>query len=156
VLVEDVHFLRSLDHVQIIGETVHALRSLQESYLLIVASNQSGVGRGYFDMQTLDEINRAIAARLADSGVTLDGVYCCPHLPEVGCACRKPAPGMLRRAAADWGLDLTTSWMVGDRTTDLDAGRAAGANAFLLPLDSRADAWARLTTLLACEAERIN
>ncbi len=102
VLVEDVHFLRSLDHVQIIGETVHALRSLQESYLLIVASNQSGVGRGYFDIATLDEINRAVVAHLAE------------------------------------------------------AGRAAGAHPFLLPLDSRADAWARLTTLLACEAERTN
>ena len=108
-----------------------------------------GWGRGYFDMHTLEEINRAIAARLADAGVALDGVYCCPHHPAWGCTCRKPAPGMLLRAAADWELDLTTSHMLGDRPTDLEAGRAAGANAFLLPLDSRADAWARLTTLLA-------
>ena len=149
VLVEDVHFLRRVDQVQIVSETVNALRTLQQSYLLIVASNQSGVGRGYFDLETLEEINRTIAARLADAGVALDGVYCCPHHPAWGCTCRKPAPGMLLRAAADWELDLTTSHMLGDRPTDLEAGRAAGANAFLLPLDSRADAWARLTTLLA-------
>ncbi len=144
-----MHFLHSLDDVRIIGETVNALRSLQESYLLIVASNQSGVGRGYFDMETLDAINRAIVARLAEAGVALDGVYCCPHHPSDGCTCRKPAPGMLLRAAADWDLDLTNSHMLGDRPTDLEAGRAAGAHPFLLPLDSRADAWARLTTLLA-------
>jgi D-glycero-D-manno-heptose 1,7-bisphosphate phosphatase len=149
VLVEDVHYLRRLDQVQVIGATVNALRTLQERYLLIVASNQSGVGRGYFDVATLDEINHAVVARLADAGVALDGVYCCPHLPEAGCVCRKPAPGMLLRAAVDWGLDLTTSCMVGDRATDLEAGRAAGTQAFLLPTHARADAWTRLITLLA-------
>jgi D-glycero-D-manno-heptose 1,7-bisphosphate phosphatase len=149
VLVEDVHFLRRVDQVQIIGETVNALRTLQQGYLLIVASNQSGVGRGYFDIATLDDINREIVEQLAHAGVAIDGVYCCAHQPEAGCTCRKPAPGMLLRAAADWDLDLQTSHMVGDRATDLEAGRAAGAHAFLLPTDSRADAWARLTSLLA-------
>src|SRR4030088_2517341 len=69
VLVEDVHFLRRVDQVQIVSETVNALRTLQQSYLLIVASNQSGVGRGYFDLETLEEINRTIAPRLEEAGV---------------------------------------------------------------------------------------
>jgi histidinol-phosphate phosphatase family protein len=149
VLVEDVHFVRHVHQVHIIGETVDALRALQERYLLIVASNQSGVGRGYLDTAMLEEINRAVVARLAEAGVALDGVYYCPHLPAAGCACRKPAPGMLLRAAAEWGLDMTTSYMVGDRATDLEAGHAAGVQAFLLPTHARADAWTRLTALLS-------
>jgi D-glycero-D-manno-heptose 1,7-bisphosphate phosphatase len=149
VLVEDVHFLCCVEQVQLIGETVDALRALQERYLLIVATNQSGVGRGYFGTERLNDINHAIAARLTDAGVDLDAVYYCPHLPEAGCACRKPAPGMLLRAAVDWELDLTTSYMVGDRATDLEAGRAAGTQAFLLPTQARADTWTRLIALLA-------
>jgi D-glycero-D-manno-heptose 1,7-bisphosphate phosphatase len=149
VLVEDVHFLCSVDQVKLVDAALAPLRKLQDRYLLVVASNQSGVGRGYLDTAMLETINREIIAQLGNAGVSIDGVYCCPHHPSAGCSCRKPAPGMLLRAAADWELDLTTSHMLGERPTDLEAGHAAGANAFLLPLDSRADAWARLTTLLA-------
>jgi D-glycero-D-manno-heptose 1,7-bisphosphate phosphatase len=148
VLMEDRHHLGDVNEVEIIDETAHALRTLQERYLLIVASNQSGVGRGYFSTATVDTINHAVVARLAELDVALDGVYYCPHMPLAGCPCRKPAPGILLSAAADWGLDLHASCMVGDRATDVEAGLAAGAQAFLLPAHARAAAWRRLIALL--------
>lgn len=146
VLVEDKHFLRDTAEICLIPETVAALQSLQEHYVLIVASNQSGVGRGYFDAKTVDTINAAIAAQLAWEGVRLDAVYYCPHAPGDGCACRKPAPGMLLRAAVDWGLDLAGSLLVGDRASDVAAGEAAGVATFLYPPTEREAVWARVTS----------
>jgi len=148
VLIEDKHFLRETSEICLIPETVAALRALQEHFVLIVASNQSGIGRGYFDAATVDTVNAAVAAQLASAGVTLDGVYYCPHVPEDGCACRKPAPGMLLRAAADWRLDLAGSFLVGDRSTDTAAGVAAGVEAFLMPPTERGAAWARVSAQL--------
>jgi D-glycero-D-manno-heptose 1,7-bisphosphate phosphatase len=156
VLVEDVHFLKSVDQIELVKESIEPLRELQQRYLLLVVTNQSGVARGYFDEPSVHTINREVTARLADHGVGIDGVYYCPHHPEGSvaayrrsCACRKPAPGMLLQAAADWQLDLPSSCMVGDRPSDLEAGRAAGARAFLLPPETRADAWVRLSNFLS-------
>jgi D-glycero-D-manno-heptose 1,7-bisphosphate phosphatase len=148
VLIEDRHFLRDASEICLIPETVAALQRLQEHYVLIVASNQSGIGRGYFDATTVNRVNLAMAAQLSTAGVRLDAVYYCPHVPDDNCTCRKPAPGMLLHAAADWKLDLPKSLLVGDRSTDLAAGEAAGVASFLLPATDREAAWAGVTARL--------
>ena len=111
-----------------------ALLSLRKAGLKLAAvTNQSGVARGIYKEADV----RALHAR-ADQflqerlGLALDGWYFCPHLPGAGCQCRKPSPGMLRRAAADLGIDLSRSYMVGDKAMDFMAGLGAGVKMSIL------------------------
>lgn len=108
-------------------------------YLLIVVSNQSGVARGYFGEEALQAVEARLRALLAAGSVELDGLYYCPHHPDGrvaeyrrDCACRKPKAGLLRRAAAEHGIDLERSWLVGDILDDVEAGRRAGCRTVLL------------------------
>lgn len=113
------------------GAALRLLRSL--GYRLYVVSNQSGVARGRFVEAALGPLFARLEAMLAGEGVTLDGVFWCPHHPAgvvapyaTDCACRKPRPGMLQRAAELHGIALEASWMVGDILDDIEAGRRAG------------------------------
>ena len=122
-----------------------ALRALQDAgYLLIVVSNQSGIGRGYYCEADVESLNQAVAQHLGSTvGVTLSGFYHCPHHPTEAegefrrqCDCRKPAPGMIRQAVRDHGIDLKTSLLVGDKDSDIEAGRAAGVARLFKVVDS--------------------
>jgi D-glycero-D-manno-heptose 1,7-bisphosphate phosphatase len=118
------------------------LRRLQTAgFRLIVITNQAGIARGYFGEPELAAMHAHLAAELARLGVRLDGVYFCPHHPEgvipelaVACDCRKPAPGMLLRAAAEHAIDLGRSWFVGDILDDVEAGNRAGCGTILVDL----------------------
>ena len=98
-------------------------------YALVVVTNQSGIARGLFDAKALLPVKARLAELL---GVPLAGFYHCPHGTDDGCACRKPAPGMLLEAAANLGIDLTRSWMIGDILNDVEAGRRAGCRTILV------------------------
>jgi D-glycero-D-manno-heptose 1,7-bisphosphate phosphatase len=87
----------------------------------VVVSNQSGVARGYFPVSVVEEINTRVQSLLGEAGASLDGMYYCPHHPDDGCTCRKPEPGMLQLAAEELGIDLPTSYMVGDKADDIGA-----------------------------------
>ena len=122
-----------------------ALRALQDAgYLLIVVSNQSGIGRGYYCEADVEFLNQAVAQHLGSTvGVTLSEFYHCPHHPTEAegefrrqCDCRKPAPGMIRQAVLDHGIDLKTSLLVGDKDSDIEAGRAAGVARLFKVVDS--------------------
>jgi D-glycero-D-manno-heptose 1,7-bisphosphate phosphatase len=119
------------------GPALRLLRSL--GYRLYVVSNQSGVARGRFGEEALPPLFARLEAMLAQEGVTLDGVFWCPHHPQgviarhaIDCACRKPQPGMLQQAAARHDIDLAASWMVGDILDDVEAGRRAGCRTVLI------------------------
>jgi D-glycero-D-manno-heptose 1,7-bisphosphate phosphatase len=108
-------------------------------YSLIVVSNQSGIARGYFSPAALVELEQHLRSRLAESGILLQGFYCCPHHPDgivapynIACNCRKPQPGLLLNAAADHAIDFRRSWMIGDILNDVEAGRAAGCRTILI------------------------
>src|SRR5439155_599131 len=105
----------------------------------VVVTNQAGIARGYFSAEVLRATNDALVAQLEDAGAHLDGIYVCPHHPTEGvppyrvvCDCRKPAPGLLERAAAELDLDLAASTMVGDKASDLVPARSVGAGAVLV------------------------
>ncbi len=104
---------------------VRGVRAL--GYEVIVVTNQPGLAKGTLTPAELEAVHRRLAALLAARGAALDAIYCCPHHPSVrACACRKPKPGLLRRAARERHIALRQSWMVGDGVVDVQAGRAAG------------------------------
>ena len=145
---DDGYVSRWEDFVLLPG-VVDALRLLQSlSFELVIVTNQSGIGRGYFNEAQYQHLTQSLKQALLDEGVTLAGVYHCPHHPQAAiaqyrkrCDCRKPAPGLLLAAASELDLDLGKSIMVGDKVSDMEAGEAAGvARLYRLvtgqPLDS--------------------
>lgn len=99
---------------------------------LIGISNQSGIGRGYFTMEDLKNLEAWVDGQLRAHKAQIDAWYYCPHRPDENCECRKPKPGLILRAARELDIDLENSWMLGDRLKDVQAGLAAGCHAGLI------------------------
>lgn len=119
--------------MELISGAVYAIRLINFLGLrAVVVSNQSGVGRGYFPLSTLEEANRRLKFLLGRGGAYLNGIYCCPHRPEDGCPCRKPKPGLLERAADELGIDLSSSYMVGDKVEDIEVIHRVGGKGILV------------------------
>jgi D-glycero-D-manno-heptose 1,7-bisphosphate phosphatase len=126
-------YVKSLAEVAFITGALEALARLaRHDMLMVIATNQSAIGRGLLARETADAINTYVRERIAAAGGRVDAVYMCPHQPEDNCACRKPAPGMLLDAARDLGIDLGASVMIGDALTDVLAARAAGVRPILV------------------------
>ena len=137
-LIEDVGYCKDPDCVRLMPGAANGLAKLERAgYSLVVVTNQSGIARGYFTRDDLAAVHARLQSELEIAGVRLDAIYYCPHLPEEGCECRKPRPGLLLQAAAEMNLDLKNSFMIGDRELDLLAGKAAGTFTILVTdLDS--------------------
>lgn len=132
-LIEDRDYLADPDEVVLLPGAAAAIGAANRAGVpVVLVSNQSGIGRGYFGEAELQAVNRRIETLLAAEGAHLDGLYHCPHAPDAGCDCRKPAPGMARQAAADLGLDLARAFVVGDKGADLDLARAVAATPLLV------------------------
>jgi len=139
-LIRDVGYLHRREQVEILPRVPQAMRLLRRrGFLLVVVTNQSAVARGRLTEEELDRIHDDLKARLAQEGARLDGIYYCPHHPtegsgqyKVACDCRKPNPGLVRRAAADLGLDLSFSYMVGDQQIDMELADRVGAKGILI------------------------
>lgn len=139
-LVEDVPYNVDPAGIRLMAGAVAGLFALHAAgYRVVVVSNQSGVARGFFEEPALRAVEAKLRELLEDVGVPLAGFYYCPHHPEGvvapyarRCECRKPAPGLLRRAAADLNLEIAASWMIGDILDDVEAGRAAGCRTVFL------------------------
>jgi histidinol-phosphate phosphatase family protein len=133
VIVEDRGYMRDPADIALLPGTAAALRGLQrEGWKLIVISNQSGVGRGLITVAEMGAVQARVVEVLRAEGVELTGAYFCPHHPDENCECRKPSPYLILKAAREHDVDLTRSWMIGDRESDLEAGRAAGCGHVLL------------------------
>ena len=141
----DHGYVSTWERFEFLPGVPEALRALQDAgYLIIVVSNQSGIGRGYYCEADVESLNQAVAQHLGSTvGVTLSEFYHCPHHPTEAkgefrrqCDCRKPAPGMIRQAVLDHGIDLKTSLLVGDKDSDIEAGRAAGVARLFKVVDS--------------------
>ncbi len=139
-IIENVPYNVDPERIRLNPGAEEGLRRLHEAgYLLIVVSNQAGVARGYFPESALLGVEERLRELLAAFGVPLAGFTYCPHHPEgsveglaMVCDCRKPAPGMIVRMAAEHGIDLSRSWMVGDILDDVQAGRGAGCRTILV------------------------
>lgn len=128
-IIEERNYLRDPDGVVLIPGAIEVVgRAHAEGYIVVVVTNQSGVGRGYM---TQDDV-RAVNSRVRDLGIAYDAVYYCPHRPDDDCRCRKPKPGMALDAARDFDIDLGRSIVVGDSVADVELGRAIGARTVLV------------------------
>lgn len=132
-LIRERHYLARVEDVELLPATARGLRLLNHVGLgLAVLTNQSGLSRGYFDETTLTAIHTRLTRQLAKEGVSLAGIYVCPHAPGDGCGCRKPQPGLALRAAAELQFDPATSFVIGDKPCDIELGRRLGATTFLV------------------------
>jgi histidinol-phosphate phosphatase family protein len=139
-LIADVGYCKDPDRIQLLPGVVEGLQRLSGSGLaIVVVTNQSGVGRGFFTENDLAAMHTRLRSELEQVGVSLRAIYYCPHLPEDGCSCRKPRPGLLLKAASELDLDLKTCFMIGDRELDLLAGRAAGTHTILVSNKERGE-----------------
>lgn len=133
-------YLFRAEEFEFIPGVPQALKRLQDAgFLLVVVTNQSGVARGYYTLEDVDILHRHMCSRLQKYGVTLAGIYVCPHHPTAGnppyrrdCECRKGRPGLLLQAAEELDIDLADSFMVGDKNSDIEAGENAGCHACLV------------------------
>jgi D-glycero-D-manno-heptose 1,7-bisphosphate phosphatase len=126
-IIEDVPYLANHEKVKLIAGVGECLAELQrQGYKLILISNQSGVGRGLIAAHELEKIHERLESLLAIHGVDLTSYHYCLHTPQDKCECRKPMPGMILDAIREFDLDIENSFMIGDKESDLLAGRNAG------------------------------
>ena len=160
----EVGYVNHVSRFRLYPWTVDAVRHVNRAgWLAVLVTNQAGVARGYFPESMIHEVHDTLRAALDAGGARLDAIYFCPHHPSVGeppyrqdCECRKPRPGMLRRAEAELGADLKRSWMVGDRHADLQVAWNVGARGALVrsgygrgEVEYRAPRWTRQPDLVA-------
>ena len=126
-------YLSDARAVELLPGAAAGIRRLRELGLAVaMVTNQSGIGRGYFSLETLQAIHGRLLELLRQSGATLDGIHFCPHHPDEGCACRKPGTGMLEAAAREHGASLADAFVLGDNACDIEAGRRVGATTVLV------------------------
>ena len=134
----EIGYLHEVDKLEVFANAAQAVKLIHEhGFLAVAVTNQAGVAKGYYPESDILPLHAAIQQRLLSAGgmdALIDGWYYCPHHPEFTgeCSCRKPRPGMLNKAAADFNIDLASSFMIGDRMSDVKAGINAGCKASYL------------------------
>ena len=127
VIIQDTGFVHELESISFIdGIFDFCIRYQDRGFLIIVITNQSGVGRGYFPLRSVNLINDRIKQVFSEHGIHISRIYVCPHAPNEGCYCRKPSPGLFLDAIADYGLDPSACVSIGDQTRDTEAAKKAG------------------------------
>ncbi|WOJ89106.1 HAD family hydrolase [Methylocapsa polymorpha] len=132
-IIVEKNYLGDPDQVVLLDGAVDGLRALSShSFPLVIVSNQSGVGRGYFSLEQARAVERRLGELLTHEGIAIAGWYMCPHAPDEECSCRKPLPGMIRAAVHDLDLDPARSFVIGDKRSDIDLASAVGATGILV------------------------
>ena len=126
-------YVKSADELVMLDGSPEAVSALKAAgYTVLVVTNQSCIGKGILPMKGVLAINGLIQEAMVRAGGRVDAFYVCPHAPDEGCGCRKPAPGLMLQAAADWDFDPAETWLVGDATRDIQAGQTAGCSTALV------------------------
>lgn len=129
----DSGYLHRIEDWRWLPGAIEGLQAFHKAgFLLVVTTNQSGIGRGYYTQSELTRLEQWVNAQLLPYGCPIDAWFHCPHLPESGCQCRKPAPGMILDAASRMNIDTSLSWMLGDKGIDVEAGLRAGCRTGLI------------------------
>ncbi len=151
-LSHEVGYVNHVSRFRLFPWSVEAVKLANRAgWLAVVVTNQAGVARGYFPESVIHEVHGALGRAMAEGGARLDAVYFCPHHPSVGeppyrqdCDCRKPRPGLLKRAEKELGADLSRSWVVGDREGDLKLAWKVGARGALVKSGYGLGEWTHL------------
>lgn len=131
-LIIDKDYPRDPDQVELMDGSIEFLSEMQQlNFALVVVSNQSGIGRGIIHPDEAKAVHERFLQLFKEHGVTFAGAYHCPHGPDDDCSCRKPKPGMLLQAEKELNLDLSQSYMIGDKLADVAAGHNAGCKGIL-------------------------
>lgn len=126
-------FIKSPDEWVPVPGSLEAIARLNRAgYIVVVATNQSGLARGYFDLKTLADIHRKMESMLSEYGGRIDAIFYCPHGPKDNCNCRKPKPGLLNDIGSRFQVNMDDVMFIGDTISDLQAARAAGAQPVLV------------------------
>lgn len=141
------HYLYKIEDFEFLPGVIDALKKLQEAgYLLIIITNQSGIGRGYYSEEDFDKLNNWMVDYLRDRGISITSVYYCPHLPNAPlleykkeCNCRKPQLGMFKQAIEDFDIDLTQSYAIGDKLRDCSICFDSDCKGFLIAENEAGD-----------------
>lgn len=130
----NIEYLSDPEKYRLYPGVAEGLRLLKDAgFLIVVITNQSGIGRGLFDMVTLEKIHERMRTALASEGASIDAIYYCPHHPQDRCACRKPGTELFERAIKDLHIDPGRSFVIGDMRMDVAAGHKIGARTALVP-----------------------
>ncbi len=129
----DKAYVSKIEDFEFCEGVFEALRHFQSlGYLLIIVTNQSGIGRGYYSEEEFQKLTGWMREALLHVNINIDAVYYCPHAPEENCACRKPKSGMLEEAIRTFNIDVKDSWMIGDKSTDMQAAQGVGIDNTIL------------------------
>lgn len=138
---DSADYVKSADEWIPLPGSIQAIARLSRAgYTVVVATNQSGLSRGLFGLDELEAMHAKLQTLVAAEGGTVDGIFYCPHLAEDGCACRKPAPGLLDAIAAELGVSVAGAPLIGDSLRDLEAGVARGCVPLLVRTGKGRDA----------------
>jgi len=133
VINKDLGYVHKIEEFIFLPGVFEALRHFQNlGYLLIIVTNQSGIGRGYYTKEQFLSLSEWMVEEFLKEGIKITDIFFCPHRPDEGCKCRKPEPGMILEAAKKYNIDLENSWMIGDKRSDIEAGKQAGVKNTLL------------------------
>jgi D-glycero-D-manno-heptose 1,7-bisphosphate phosphatase len=136
----DNGYVGKIEKFQFVDGILPLIRLAEEKgYLPIIVTNQSGIGRGYYSVDDFEKLTEWMIEKMRKNGIAMNRsqVFFCPHLPEEGCDCRKPRPGMILEATKRFKLDLPNSWMIGDKISDIEAAYRAGVGHMLLTRSNR-------------------
>ncbi|MFZ1700388.1 MAG: HAD family hydrolase [Pyrinomonadaceae bacterium] len=129
-LIEEVNYLSCVEDLRLFPFTASSVKLLKDNgFLVIVVTNQSGIGRGIYTEQDMHAVHDAIQNELSGA---IDAFYFCPHMPSEGCECRKPGLGMIAAAMRDFEIDMDRSWMIGDKRIDVETGQSANISTALV------------------------
>jgi len=123
---KDCPYCKSKEEIILYNDIFEPLKELSKHFYIIVITNQSGIARGYFTEQALYEMNNKIKEEVERHGGRIDAFYYCPHMPDSGCKCRKPEPGLVYKATEDFDIDLKNSFVVGDDEKDMGLAKRLG------------------------------
>jgi histidinol-phosphate phosphatase family protein len=127
-------YVKTPDELEILPGLEAPLQEIQKwGFLIVIITNQSVIGRGLTTHREMSKIHEKLRRELARFGCTIDAIYYCPHRPDEGCDCRKPNPGLILKASNELGIDISRSWMIGDKEIDLEAAKRAGCHGIRVP-----------------------
>ncbi len=134
-IIHDAHYISRPDQVRLIEGAADAIARINSQMIpVIIVTNQSGIGRGYFGLDDYDAVSTRLDVLLAEHGAHIDASYFCPHKPDEGCECRKPGALLFRRAQSEIpAIDLSHALYLGDRLRDIEAGLSFGGDGVMIP-----------------------